>query len=123
MTDAVDALRSSDGWLAWLATAAKFHRYSLGNMLLIARQCPDATHVAGYQRWRELGRQVRKGERGIAILAPCTFKVRDQQTDDERVILRGLRVVHVFDVTQTDGEPLAGRSNTGVRARPEAGHR
>jgi antirestriction protein ArdC len=106
MTEAVETLRTSDGWLEWLEVAAKFHRYSLGNMMLIASQRPDATQVSGYNRWRELGRQVRKGERGIAILAPCHRKVRDQETDEERYILAGFRVVHVFDVAQTEGEPL-----------------
>jgi hypothetical protein len=105
MTDAVETLRTSDGWLQWLEVAAKFHRYSLGNQMLIALQRPDASHVAGYNRWRDLGRHVRKGERGIAILA-CTRKIRDQETDEERYILAGFRVVHVFDVAQTDGEPL-----------------
>jgi antirestriction protein ArdC len=67
--------------------------------------------VAGYRTWQSLGRQVRKGERGITILAPCTYKQTetDQDTGEEREVwaLRGFRPEHVFDVSQTDGEPLA----------------
>lgn len=51
---------------------ARFHTYSFGNVLLILRQNPEATTVAGYRTWQTLGRQVRKGERGIQILAPVT---------------------------------------------------
>ena len=106
MAESAEALRSSDGWLAWLDTAKRFHHYSLGNQLLIARQRPDATHVAGFNRWKELGRHVCKGERGIAILAPCTRKLHDDETDQDRYVIAGFRVVHVFDVAQTEGEPL-----------------
>lgn len=106
LADAAEQLRTSEGWLAWLEYAKRFHAYSLGNQLLIARQRPDATQVAGYQRWREFGRQVRKGERGISILAPCHRKVRDDKTNEERYVLAGFRVVHVFDVAQTDGAPV-----------------
>ncbi len=108
------------------ATAAKFHSYSLGNLLLIRLQAPQATRVAGFRSWQSLGRQVRKGERGIAILAPCTYRpktsscttdsTRQALQEDERGgpaapasrggQLRGFRVVHVFDVAQTEGEPL-----------------
>jgi antirestriction protein ArdC len=66
--------------------------------------------VAGYRTWQSLGRQVRKGEHGITILAPCTYKQTetDQDTGEERETwaLRGFKVEHVFDVAQTDGEPL-----------------
>ena len=60
----------SDALKKYLRAMSRFHRYSLGNVLLIAKACPDASHVAGFQAWRKLGRWVRKGERGIAILAP-----------------------------------------------------
>jgi len=85
----------------------------------IAAQRPDATHVAGYAAWRQLGRQVRKGERGIQILAPVSTRVpdidpertaatttADGKTEPTRRVLRGFRVAHVFDVAQTDGPPL-----------------
>lgn len=61
---------------AYLALCARFHRYSFGNVLLIAVQCPHATHVAGFHAWKKLGRWVRKGEHGIAILAPQPIKAR-----------------------------------------------
>jgi len=74
ISDGVAALVESQAWRAMLDTAAKFHSYSLGNLLLIALQAPQATRVAGFRSWQSLGRQVRKGERGIAILAPCTYR-------------------------------------------------
>lgn len=93
-------------------------------MLLIAAQRPDATRVAGIRTWNGLNRHVRKGEHGIAILAPCVYRSRDEDPPDAdrqkvtaptgrgdgqpmpRRELQGFRVVHVFDVTQTDGAPL-----------------
>jgi antirestriction protein ArdC len=63
-----------------------------------------ATLVAGYRKWQELGRQVRKGERGIAIFAPIVRKVETHDGDAETVVR--FRILHVFDVAQTDGEPL-----------------
>src|SRR5688572_9051483 len=73
----IAAIQSSDTFKQYLRTAAKFHRYSFGNALLIMCQRPDATHVAGYHTWRDLGRQVRKGETGLRIFAPMTFKTTD----------------------------------------------
>jgi antirestriction protein ArdC len=60
----------------------------------------------GYRAWQALGRQVRAGERGISILAPCTYKRTNDEDDAETRVLRGFRVAHVFDVSQTDGKPL-----------------
>jgi hypothetical protein len=98
-----------------LTVAARFHRYSPHNVLLISVQRPDATRVAGYRTWQQLGRQVRKGERGIAILAPVTYR-RDPDpdagptglpdADGRRRAVRTFRVTHVFDIGQTDGPPL-----------------
>jgi antirestriction protein ArdC len=103
---ATRALLSSDGWQAWAHTRATFHRYSMGNTMLIALQRPDATQVAGFKAWQQLGRQVRKGERSIRIMAPMSVKERDEQGEEtgERVVF--FRAVPVFDVSQTDGEPL-----------------
>jgi len=99
----------SDGLTRYLATMAKFHRYSFGNILLIASQKPDATHVAGHRAWMDLDRHVKKGERGIAIIAPLVFRkaVADVVSSDEdgETTLR-FRAVHVFDISQTEGEPL-----------------
>lgn len=114
----------SETLTAFLGAMAKFHRYSLGNVLLIMTQFPDATHVAGFNTWKSLGRFVKPGEKGIAILAPMLLKARDESSqdsldgaafpngssektseDDQERHLR-FRVVYVFDVSQTDGEPL-----------------
>lgn len=100
----------SDRLVRYLETMARFHRYSFGNVFLILSQRPDATHVAGFNSWRHLGRFVKKGEKGIAIFAPMMVRPRtgDESSGEERDTRRVLRfrIVHVFDVTQTDGEPL-----------------
>ena len=101
----VETLKASEGWLAWLETAAKFHRYSVGNQLMILSQRPDATRVAGFQTWKSLGRQVRKGEKGLAIFAPMSVRKVDDETGEEKRSLF-FKVVHVFDASQTDGEEL-----------------
>ncbi|MEP3479743.1 MAG: ArdC-like ssDNA-binding domain-containing protein [Fuerstiella sp.] len=102
----------------FLEFLSRFHRYSIGNLMLIYSTLPDATHVAGFKRWRELGRQVRKGEKGIPILAPMVRrkKADDEPTDSMKVDsseggtqrrqVFGFRAAHVFDVTQTDGDEL-----------------
>jgi len=89
-----------------MRTRSAFRRYSLSNQFLIAAQRPDATRVAGYRTWGKLNRQVRGGEKGIAILAPRTYKVKDDQGNetDERALY--FVPVRVFDVAQTDGDPL-----------------
>jgi antirestriction protein ArdC len=104
-------LASSEAWVAWLCAARKFHRYSFSNQLLIALQRPDATQVGGYRKWQQFGRQVRKGEKGIAIIAPCVHKVRGTTVDGDRqdetdVRVTGFTCAHVFDIAQTDGDPL-----------------
>jgi antirestriction protein ArdC len=108
MERAARALLSSEGWRAWAETRATFHEYSMGNTMLIALQRPDATVVAGFKHWQSLGRQVRKGEHGIRILAPMVVKQRDAdgETDDDCETRVLFRTVSVFDVAQTDGEPL-----------------
>lgn len=67
---AVEALKTSDGWQAWLASRRHFHDYSLANQLLIVMQCPQATRVAGFRGWLNLGYCVRKGETAIRIWVP-----------------------------------------------------
>jgi len=95
----------------FLAAISRFHAYSVRNIFLILSQKPDATHVAGFRTWRSLGRHVKKGEMGIAILAPMLVRkaghdreASDGDEDPERILR--FRVVHVFDVSQTEGEPL-----------------
>jgi len=99
---------------AYLSAMARFHSYSFGNILQIARQRPTATHVAGIRRWNEMGRFVKKGEKGIQILAPMTGYRRnrkdttaEQEPDTKpQPVLIGFRAVYVFDVTQTEGADL-----------------
>jgi len=111
-TDALDTLAAlldaghSDQLTALFRTMSRFHKYSWHNVCRIASQRPTATRVAGFQTWRTLGRCVRKGEKGIAILAPIIGRKRDDPVDDEARTIRGFRAAYVFDVTQTDGDPL-----------------
>jgi antirestriction protein ArdC len=109
LRQATSALLTSEGWQRWLRTRSRFHRYSLRNTLLIAFQCPHATHVAGFRRWLELGRCVRKGEKGIRIFAPVRYRRReaeDTNTEKDEPELVGFKLAAVFDVSQTD--PLPG---------------
>ena len=108
LTNHIEQLVSGDDWTAMLAVAARFHSYSIRNIMLIEMQRPEATRVAGYTAWQKLGRQVRKGETGIKILAPCTYRDPKDATDDTtKRTLRGFRITTVFDVAQTEGEELA----------------
>jgi antirestriction protein ArdC len=108
--DAADDTRRSAAFQTWLKCAARFHRYSAGNVFLIVLQRPDASRVAGYKKWQQLGRQVRRGEKGIGILAPVltyAHLVDDNGEETGKV----QTAVHftaatVFDISQTDGEPL-----------------
>ena len=98
---------------AYLLAMGKFHNYSFGNILEIARQKPDATRVAGVYEWNQLGRRVMKGEKGIRILAPVIgirCKKDEEANKDIRIqnqaVLMGFRSAYVFDVSQTDGTGL-----------------
>ncbi len=111
LTEGIAALSSTAAWKQYLDAARLFHDYSFANTLLILRQAPSATQVAGFHTWRRLGRFVRRGEHGIWILAPVTRRRGDKDTaDDEQDATRravvGFRAVAVFDLSQTDGEPL-----------------
>ncbi len=107
LAKAVDNVRASETFKAYLDVQSRFHKYSWNNTMLIAMQRPDATQVAGYRTWQKMDRQVRKGERGIAIVAPCPFK-RDVERNGTTETEDGMffRVVHVFDLSQTDGPDL-----------------
>ena len=89
---------------AYLAMMGRFHRYSLGNQLLISFQRPDATRVAGYRTWIQLGRRVKRGEKAIRILAPIMWRTKNE---DEEEKVAAFRAACIFDVSQTDGKPLA----------------
>ena len=103
----------SDALTAYLTAMGRFHRYSFGNILEIARQKPNATRVAGMYAWNQLGRKVKKGERGIRILAPLMGTRRRKDTEKSqdpavthKPMLVGFRAAYVFDVSQTDGAEL-----------------
>ena len=107
----VTELFESEKYKEYLTCMSKFHSYSLNNTMLIAMQKPDATLVAGYNAWRDKhGRIVRKGEKGIKILAPYTYKVEvDIEVEGEnpkKVEKRGFKPTYVFDVSQTEGKDL-----------------
>ena len=122
LASALDAGKSQ-AMMRFLHTMAKFHKYSLGNVLLIMGQYPAATRIAGFQTWKSLGRHVKKGEKGIAILAPIQIKmsgsdtsidatkeqgdeyIEGEESSESGTILR-FRVVYVFDVDQTEGDDL-----------------
>lgn len=126
LTTGVRALADGAQWQAWLRNAAKFHRYSFRNTLLIALQRPTATTVAGYEAWKTHGRQVTKGEKGIQILAPVLVRTDSEDKDKADAPaaeqrpgsqetaesnrpprkLVNVRVAYVWDVSQTSGEPL-----------------
>lgn len=130
ITDSIEQgikdLFESDKYRQYLRTMSRFHRYSVNNTLLIAMQRPDATRVAGFSKWRnQFGRHVRKGEKGIQIIAPTPFKKKidavkvDPDTkapvlgqngntvmEEIEIKIPMFRVVSVFDVSQTEGRPL-----------------
>ncbi len=103
----------SEALTNYLTAIGRFHNYSFGNILEIARQKPDATRVAGMYAWNQLGRRVKKGEKGIRILAPMigTRKKKDTEktpnpTVTHKPVLVGFRSAYVFDVSQTEGAEL-----------------
>lgn len=122
----IKELFESDKYRQYLATMSRFHRYSVNNTMLIYMQRPDATHVAGFNKWRDqFGRNVLKGEKGIRIIAPTPYKkkIEEIKTDPEtnapvldadgkaiieekEIRIPMFKVVSVFDVSQTSGKPL-----------------
>lgn len=130
ITDSIETgikeLFESDKYKQYLSTMSRFHKYSVNNQMLIYMQRPDATHVAGFNKWRDqFGRNVMKGEKGIKIIAPMPFKkkieqekldpdtklpVRDENgntvMEEKTVQIPMYKPVVVFDVKQTAGKPL-----------------
>lgn len=120
----VAELFSSDRYQDYLKTMSKFHNYSFNNTVLIAMQRPDATLVTGYRNWQSMGRQVKKGEKGITIIAPAPVKKKrerevldeDQKpvigedgkpkTEEVEITLPYFKAITVFDIGQTTGEPI-----------------
>jgi len=105
LAQATDEARKGKEMQCYLDFCAKFHNYSPGNIWLIFLARPDASLVAGFQKWKSIGRFVRKGEQGLPILAPILIKQEDADGLEKQVLV-GFKVVYVFDVTQTDGDPL-----------------
>ncbi|MCL2855248.1 MAG: ArdC-like ssDNA-binding domain-containing protein [Defluviitaleaceae bacterium] len=130
----IQSLYDSDRYKKYLDVMSRFHRYSPRNSLLIYMQNPDASHVAGYGAWRkDFNRQVKKGEKGMKILAPipirtkevpdkdATESVKDVKSEEGLLTMR-FKVSYVFDVSQTDGPPLpsiASRLQGDVADHPE----
>ena len=130
ITDSIEQgikdLFQSDKYMEYLRTMSRFHRYSLNNTVLIAMQKPDATLVAGFNKWRDqFERNVRRGEKGIKIIAPTPFKKKIEQEkldpdthapilnpdgsivmEEKEIKIPMYKVVSVFDVSQTEGKPL-----------------
>ncbi len=124
--DGIKALFQSDNYAQYLQTMSRFHRYSVNNQVLIHMQKPDATLVAGFNKWKnQFGRNVVKGEHGIKIIAPTPFKKKIEQekldpdtqlpvldadgkvvTEEKTIQIPMYRPVTVFDVSQTEGKPL-----------------
>ena len=127
LKDGVESIQESENFRLFLTTMSKFHDYSIGNQILIMIQRKDATHVAGYNTWKDLGRWARAGEKGIAILAPvmpprtvcsecgtkipkgakfcpgCGIEVEEEPVGIEP---KYFKVVYVFDIAQTEGKPI-----------------
>jgi hypothetical protein len=114
----VEKVLDGEQFKRYLAFSARFHSYSASNCLLIMLQRPNATRVAGYRKWRGLGRQVRRGEEGLKILAPIFRAVEDEEGGEKRRVLCSFKVVNVFDVSQTD--PVPGAEPLPEKPRPKA---
>ncbi|MGB8060506.1 MAG: ArdC-like ssDNA-binding domain-containing protein [Candidatus Sulfotelmatobacter sp.] len=108
LANGTDAARQSELFRNYLKTSAAFYHYSWHNQMLIWKQKPDASFVGGFNTWLKCGRYVRKGEKGIAILAPMFFKDKRQMPDGSEGESKRIwfKVVYVFDISQTDGTPL-----------------
>ena len=107
LADQVKSLADTEQWQRFLDFTSSFHSYSLNNLLLIWAQMPQATRVAGYRKWQELGRHVRKGEKAIKIFGYSTKKITDtdDETGEETTRTRAyFPVLSVLDISQTDLE-------------------
>ena len=107
------AAGKSDTLRNYLSTMSKMYKYSFRNLLLIQSQKPDASYVAGFQSWRKLGRWVKKGEKAITIITPINFKRESANADKVEEQFTMFRAGHVFDFSQTEGEPLANLATVG----------
>lgn len=118
-------LFDSERYKNYLRVMSRFHSYSFNNTMLIFLQRPDATHLAGFQAWKKFGRHVRKGEKGIKVIAPAPYKTKmkvgrvdpnsmkpilgadgKQLTTEKEIVVPNYKVVSTYDLSQTEGEPL-----------------
>ena len=110
LEEGVKSVFTSDRFQQYLDFSSKFYHYSYCNQILILMQKPDSSYVAGFHKWNELNRHVKKGEHGIKILAPCISHktVVDDITGDEKIesYCNYFRPVTVFDISQTEGEDI-----------------
>ncbi|MGA3149909.1 MAG: ArdC-like ssDNA-binding domain-containing protein [Acidimicrobiales bacterium] len=106
LSEGIASLTTSDQWRRHLDYQSRFHRYSVGNVVLIAAQCPHARQVAGFRAWAKLGRTVRRGEKAIWILAPMVRRTSRSEDPGDDPVVRGFRCVPVFDLSQTEGAEL-----------------
>ena len=126
LEEGLKELFESEKYKSYLSTMSKFHNYSFNNTLLIAMQKPEATLVAGFKAWQtNFNRHVNKGEKGIRILAPAPYKIKEErdkldpvtgevmldkdgmpQKEEVEIKIPAFRAVSVFDISQTDGEPI-----------------
>lgn len=110
MKRAVSELLTSEGWIRWAKCRARMNRYSLNNTLLIVCQLPTASLVSSYRHWKELNRQVIAGEHALRIFAPLFRWPTEEDlaagAPKDRKVLYGFKLVPVFDVSQTEGDPL-----------------
>ena len=115
--DSLQAINTDEDWLRFLCFQAQFYNYSFGNAMLIFSQNPNATYVKGYKAWNKLGRYVKRGSKGLAILAPCIRKVEvfkepenknlyhDEEAEKEIwKVVSGFRIAYVYDIADTDGD-------------------
>jgi antirestriction protein ArdC len=119
---AVEALKSSEGWQSWLRARSQFHNYSFTNQLLIAMQCPEATHVTGFRKWLELGYSVRRGEKALYIwmpVPPSRKAIAEWEAagaDKDKKPRTRFRMGPVFDRSQV--EPLPAPAEPAVLEPP-----
>ena len=99
-------LTTSEMWTQYLDVQSKFYRYSPNNVMLLLLQNENVTRVAGYKKWKELGRQVMAKESALRILAPMTYKRDDGLEGEKTSEIRGFKMVPVFDISQTEGPEL-----------------
>jgi antirestriction protein ArdC len=118
MVKGVSEFLNSNKWKEFLKFQSHFYNYSFGNTVMIFMQKENATYVAGFKTWNKLGRYIKKGEKAIKILAPVKVKVKEEKKNKEneekkgreeqkeRYVLKGFKVVNVFDISQTEGKDV-----------------